>query len=166
VGGWTIATWLRLAAEYRPGDIGQVSVPITGPQGWLKYLSKHASRGVNHYQRQGKPPGWQKTGRLWGHGGAWPTEEPVMAVIDDPTMRRVRRMERGYVVAEARSAVLAAKPGTTAHKAAVRRLVWARRMLRCNDRSLSSVRGMSGWVPGSVSLRFASAAGWSGEVKA
>ncbi len=166
VGDWTVAVWLRLAAEYRAGEIGQASVPITGPEGWLKYLSKHASRGVNHYQRQGKPSGWQKTGRLWGKGGSWPTEEPVSAVIDDVTMRRVRRMVRGYVVAEARAAVLAARPGTTAHKAAVRRLGWARRMLRCNDRGLSSVRGVSGWVPGSVVLTFALAAGWSGEVKA
>jgi hypothetical protein len=164
-GAWTIDTWLRLAAPYGAGSIAQTSVPITGAQGWLKYLSKHASRGVAHYQRQGKPAGWQSTGRLWGHGGAWPTVPPVHGVVDDPTFRRMRRMVRAYVIAESRAALLAARPGTKAHTDARRRLTWARRMLRCNDPGLSAVRGFSGWVPGPVVVSMALAAGWSGEVK-
>ena len=74
-----VHTWLRLAAEYGPGEVGQDVVAITGPLGWLRYLSKHAARGVAHYQRKGTPAGWTKTGRLWGHGGAWPVDEGVMA---------------------------------------------------------------------------------------
>src|SRR4051794_542322 len=69
VGVWTVRTWLSIAAAYGPGEVGQTSVPITGALGWSKYLSKHASRGVAHYQRQGTPRGWTKTGRLWGKGG-------------------------------------------------------------------------------------------------
>ena len=140
-------------------------VPITGPEGWLKYLSKHASRGVRHYQRQGKPAGWESTGRLYGHGGMWPRVEPIHGQMDDPTFRRMRRMVRSYVVAEARSTLLAARPGTPAHASARRRLTWARHMLRCNDRSLSAVRGFSGWVPGPALVSMALAAGWTGEVK-
>jgi hypothetical protein len=37
-------------------------------------------------------------------------------------------------------------------------------MLRCSDPGLSAVRGVSGWVPGSVVVSMALAAGWSGEV--
>lgn len=166
VGDWTVSVWLRLAAPYGAGQIAQMVVPITGPAGWLKYLSKHASRGVAHYQRQGKPAGWQSTGRLWGKSSTgWPRVEPIHGQMDDPTFRRMRRMVRSYVVAEARSALLAARPGTPAHAAARRRLTWARHMLRCNDRSLSAVRGFSGWVPGPALVSMALAAGWTGEVK-
>lgn len=72
VGAWMVAEWLRLAAPYGAASISQDFVPITGATGWLKYLSKHASRGVAHYQRQGKPAGWESTGRLWGKGESGP----------------------------------------------------------------------------------------------
>jgi hypothetical protein len=49
---------------------------IDNAGGWFKYMSKHAARGANHYQRQGHPEGWNKTGRMWGHTGQWPTVEP------------------------------------------------------------------------------------------
>ena len=136
-----------------------------GSLGWLEYLSKHASRGVAHYQRRGTPAGWTKTGRLWG-GRTWPVVEPVEAVITDVTMRRVRRLVRSYVVADARTAALKARPGSVEARRAWARVSWARRMLRCNDRGLSAVRGMSEWVPGSVLIQFAVLAGWSGELKA
>jgi hypothetical protein len=166
VGAWTVRVWLALAAQYRPGEVGQAVVPITGPLGWLEYLSKHASRGVAHYQRQGSPAGWTATGRLWGHGGSWPVCEPVVAVISDVTMRRVRRLVRSYVIADARATALRARPGSPEARRAWARVTWARRMLRCNDRGLSAVRGMSEWVPGSVLLQFAALSGWSGELKA
>lgn len=156
---------MRLAREFGAGRVGQTSVAITGPEGWLKYLSKHASRGVAHYQRQGTPNGWTGTGRLWGKGGSWPVVEPLALVVDDPTMRRLRRLVRGYVLAEARSAALAARPGSDEAARAWSRVSWARRMLRCNDRSLSSVRGLGAWVPQSVLVPLAMCAGWSGELK-
>lgn len=165
-GAWTVRTWLSLAGEYGAAEVGQAVVAITGPLGWLEYLSKHASRGVAHYQRQGTPAGWSKTGRLWGKGGSWPVVEPVEAVITDLTMRRMRRFVRAYVVADARRAALKARPGSVEARRAWARVAWARRMLRCNDRGLSAVRGMSEWVPGPVLLQFALLAGWSGELKA
>lgn len=165
MGSWTVAVWLRLAAGYGAASIAQAVVPITGAEGWLRYLSKHASRGVAHYQRQGVPAGWSKSGRLWGKGGSWPTEEPVSMTLDDLAFRRMRRLVRAYVIAEARAAALAARPGSTEARKAWGRVSWARRMLRCNDRGLSAVRGLSEWVPGSVLMQMAVLAGWSGEVK-
>lgn len=165
VGAWTVAVWLRLAAAYGPGEVGQDHREITGPLGWLEYLSKHASRGVAHYQRAGTPAGWTKTGRLYRKGGSWPVTEPVAMVLDDLAFRRLRRLVRSYVLAEARGKALAARPGSADARRAWRRVSWARRMLRCNDRGLSAVRGMSEWVPGPVLVPMALAAGWSGEVK-
>lgn len=166
VGAWVVDEWLRLAAEYAPGRVAQAAVPITGAEGWLRYLSKHASRGVAHYQRQGTPDGWTGTGRLWGHGGSWPVVEPVAGLVDDATYRRARRWVRSYVVAQARTRALELEQaGRSAEAlAAWRRVSWARRMLRCNDVGLSSVRGVSAWVPGPVLLTMLDVAGWSGEV--
>lgn len=87
-------------------------------------------------------------------------------VLTDPAYRRVRRLVRAYLVAEARAAALAARPGSTEARKAWGRVSWARRMLRCNDRGLSSVRGLSEWVPGPVLVQMALLARWTGEVKA
>lgn len=175
VGAWTAATWLRLAEAYAPASVAQAVVPITGAQGWLEYLSKHASRGVGHYQRQGTPAGWTGTGRLWGKGGSWPVVEPLAMVIDDRTMRRMRRLFRSYVVADARSAFLALPPCSGCRRsgrrnvcrtcAALDRWQWARHMLRCPDVGLSAVRGAGAWVPQSVVIQMALNAGWTGELK-
>lgn len=158
--------WMVLAAEYdaRPG--AQFVTPITGPVGWLKYLSKHASRGVAHYQRQGMPEGWKKTGRLWGYGGSWPVVEPVEGMLTTAEYHRVRRMVRGYAIAQARSAALRyARYGDQKKAAAAWDSVgWLRGMLSCNERGLSTVRGVSEWVPGPVMVQMALCAGWTGEL--
>ncbi|MFT4289324.1 hypothetical protein [Nocardioides sp.] len=163
-GRWVVDEWLRLAVSHEAGRIAQEVVPITGPAGWLKYLSKHASRGVAHYQRQGRPPGWTKTGRLYGFGGSWPMREPLEGKVSEVAFWRVRRLVRGYVIADARSQLRAAQDAGRVEVAATmrRRLVWSRHMLRHPDRAISSVRGVSEWVPGSVSLRMVEWAGWDG----
>jgi hypothetical protein len=152
-GLWVQRAWLELAARYGAGSRSQDATAITGPVGWLKYLSKHASRGVRHYQRQGKPDGWETTGRLWGHGGDWPTAEPVRLELDGPEFWRYRRMVRGWAIAEART------------RGDVKAAAYLRGMLACSDPGLSAARGVSQWVPGPVALRMAAAAGWDGEVK-
>ena len=43
--------WLDLAGKWGAGHRGQFIKPITGAVGWFQYVSKHAARGVNHYQR-------------------------------------------------------------------------------------------------------------------
>lgn len=112
--------------------------PIDGPVGWLKYLSKHASRGVKHYQRMGKPDSWEKTGRLWGKVGDWPTVEPIRANLTRQEGFRFRRLVRSYLVAQARSA------------GDFKRVAYLRRILKNPDRVISQVRGVSDWVPESV----------------
>lgn len=148
-----VDAWLRLASPWGCLPGAQFITPITGPVGWLKYLSKHAARGVAHYQRQGRPAGWSKTGRLWGYGGSWPSTEVVAGVLTFPEYHRVRRMVRGYVIADAR------------RRGDWRSVAYLRRMLKCPERSLSTVRGVSEWVPGPVMLQMALCAGWDGELE-
>lgn len=115
---------------------------IDGPLGWLKYLSKHAARGVAHYQRAGRPAGWERTGRLWGHGGAWPVDEPMRWDMSREAYWRYRRLCRAWRVADARAS---GKP---------ERIKYARRMLACPLPKLSAVRGVSDWIPEAVSVAF------------
>lgn len=144
-----VGTWLKLAAKYGSGPRGQHMMPIDGPVGWLEYLSKHASRGVGHYQRQGKPAGWEKTGRLWGHTGDWPMTEPVEVNLTRAEFYRFRRLVRSWRVADARDELRNA-PDALARVQARRRIRSARRMLRVNDQDLSRVRGVSEWIPEAV----------------
>lgn len=118
----------------------QDSKPIDGVTGWLKYLSKHASRGVKHYQRMGKPESWEKSGRLWGKVGAWPVQEPIRAELTREQGFRFRRLVRSYVIAQARAA------------GDWKRLAYLRRLLKNNDRVISQVRGVSDWISQPVFL--------------
>lgn len=74
-----ILAWLDVADSkgFVVSFAGQDAKPIHDATGWLQYVAKHAARGVTHYQRDGAPDGWEKTGRLWGAGGDWPIEEAV-----------------------------------------------------------------------------------------
>lgn len=146
-----IASWLKYAARWGAGPKGQHIAPITGAVGWLEYLSKHAARGVGHYQRQGKPDGWAKTGRLWGHTGRWPITEPLDVTLTREQFYRFRRLVRQWRVADARREL---KEAANLRQAAQgrRRVRSARRMLRCADPDLSRVRGVSEWISESVGL--------------
>jgi hypothetical protein len=161
-----VSLWLRLTEEYGSVRGAQYVTPITGPVGWSKYLSKHASRGVKHYQRQGKPAGWGKTGRLWGYGGEWPVSMPVEGVLTAPQYHQFRRMVRRYAVAEARSAALRYDRLGDVKKAASAwdSVAYLRRMLKCHDRMLSTVRGVSDWGPQHVTVAMALWSGWEGEM--
>lgn len=134
-----IFAWLAVCEQFGARMQAQDFKPIDGANGWLKYLSKHAARGVKHYQRQGKPEGWEKTGRLWGHWGEWPTDEPMRLVASRSDWHRLRRMIRSWRIADARAA---GNP---------QRIAMARRMLKSNNPKLSPVRGVSDWVPESIS---------------
>lgn len=153
VEAWIQSVWLEVAGEYGPSRGAQVVKQITGPEGWLKYLAKHASRGVSHYQRQGKPPGWSKTGRLWGKGGDWPLLEPLQLELSREEFFQFRRLVQQYLLAEAR--------GMQDHG----RVAFLRRLRKSNERWLSERRGISGWVGRETSLALAMASGWSGAVR-
>jgi len=96
--------WLTLCADLRAGPRSQHVVALYGLRGWMQYVAKHSARGAEHYQRQrhALPQGWQKSGRLWGKGGHWPTVELVYDV-DDRTWFRMRRAKRGLMRATART---------------------------------------------------------------
>jgi hypothetical protein len=142
--GLMITAWLAVAEQWGPMLGGQYYDTISGPLGWLKYLSKHASRGVKHYQRSGAPSGWARTGRLWGHTGAWPADEPMRFDMSREAYWRYRRLVRSWRIADARQS------GDRS------RIVYARKMLQSSDPKLSAVRGVSDWVPEPVAIEFVS----------
>lgn len=130
--------WLEVAAEWQPHIKGQHVKPLHKLVGWLEYQAKHSARGVHHYQRANVPMAWrERTGRMWGVLGDWPTREERLAV-DTESHWRYRRLLRSWFIAEAR------KRGETYRAAALRR------MLRDPDRRRSAVRGVSGFVPEEV----------------
>lgn len=137
-----IEHWCQIAAPYNCAIWSQNIKPISDSLGWLQYLAKHASRGANHYQRSSEsiPEGWKKTGRMWGKGGEWPTAEPMKFQLDRKGGFAYRRLIRAYRKSEARS---------TGKGYAIRS---SRRMLKCNLRTLSEVRGTSGWIPERVTM--------------
>jgi hypothetical protein len=140
------ADWVDIASDYGTTLNAQHCAPIDGPAGWLQYLSKHAARGAAHYQRQGKPSGWESTGRLWGHTGSWPVDEALSFDVPQEALFRFRRMVRSWRIADAR-----AESDELTRR---RRIRSARRMLACNDRKLSEVRGISEWIPQDQLVRY------------
>ena len=166
-GARLVAEWVRIAGEYGPSMHSQVCKPIDGPTGWLKYLAKHGARSVAHYQRQGMPPGWDKTGRLWSSFGSWPVEAWHSVEVSVGQWNRHRRLAQRYLVAQARSDALRYEARGEWVKAAGSwdRVAYLRRARKCSDRSLSMCRGISGWVPLEVSCALLVAVGWRERVE-
>lgn len=131
-----VVEWLSVAtAKGRPPMLrSQHVTPVHDVVGWLQYLAKHAARGVGHYQRMGKPQGWEKAGRLWGHTGEWPMVEEVKADFELDDFHRLRRLVRSARIAEARG------------REDWSGLARARRMLKCSKRHQSMVKGVSLWI--------------------
>jgi len=149
-----IAYWLHATSHLGTLGRGQHVVPIEGSSGWFQYMSKHASRGHGHYQREKGtlPRSWQTTGQLWGKRGNWPVDE-VQVELTKRSWFLFRRVIKSYVIADARSQVLKAKRFGDAWsvRTATRRLVYARGMLRNNKRGMSEVRGLNEWLPWELS---------------
>lgn len=138
--------WVDVCQVLDADSLSQHVVPIGDQVGWLEYLAKHAARGVNHYQRSGEsmPVGWKGlSGRVWGKSGDWPVGEPAVFEMQNAGFWRLRRAVRGYRLADARA---------SKGKVRLRRIVSARSCLKCHNRNLSSVRGVSEWAPASVNL--------------
>lgn len=148
VPGFAIAHhWVEVTSElYGSSHRGQDFKPITGALGWLKYLAKHADRGVYNYQRSAMsiPSGWAgSTGRMWGHTGEWPVVPPQKLRIDDAGGYALRRISQRWRLAQART-----DPDP---KKRASRILSARHLLQASDRSSSSVRGSAEWMPLAVS---------------
>jgi hypothetical protein len=141
-----VSSWLQVARPYGASFVSQDLKPIDGAVGWLQYLSKHAARGVRHYQRQGFPAGWEKSGRLWGRSGEWPAIEPMQFDMPKEAYWRYRRLMRSWRIADARSDSDASKRPA--------RIKYARRMLASSDPRLSPVRGVSEWASEDVAMGF------------
>lgn len=133
--------WLDLTAKWGSDTFSQHLTPIHDALGWAQYTSKHAQRGLGHYQRspENVPSGWAgRTGRMWGKWGQWPIIEPMRFNIPDDVFYRLRRSLRGWRKADARASGCRF------------RIRSARRMLQCADPKLSAVRGCSEWMNQSI----------------
>ena len=130
-------SWLASAYVYGAQPRSQDVRPINGAPGWFEYLAKHAARGVRNYQRSPEniPPGWHKTGRMWGHLGDWPTVDTDRIDIDWPAFFQYRRSLIRYAIAKAR------KQGDLA------RVRYLRTYLQHSDADRSRTRGLSEWAP-------------------
>ena len=109
--------------------------------GWIMYCSKSGAGSVRTYQRlqSSLPESWrERPGRLWGHGGDWPTaaeRAPFRLQLGERAFYRYRRLVRAYCVSRARQS------GDS------RWIRQARHMLRCPRRELSAVRPLTVWIP-------------------
>jgi len=152
-----LAHWRKLTSHLGTSTRSQHITPIHDASGWFQYVSKHASRGLGHYQRnpENVPPEWQKkTGRVWGKVGDWPTDDEIRLDITGPAFHRYRRLVRRWRIADARQSLRSAKAPASLRQAR-RRLVSARTMLSCSDPRLAFVRGVSEWIPLDVNLLLA-----------
>ena len=160
-----VQLWIGYAAAFGVGEKGQMVKPIDGVLGWFQYVSKHAARGLKHYQRASEsiPQGWTKTGRMWSKAGDWPIKEPVKLTLDNRGYHVLRRWARSWRKADARASLakvewmilegLTASLPAHAVRDARRRIPSARTMLRCPDLKLSGVRGISEWIGENLLLR-------------
>lgn len=138
-------SWVPIARTYGALEYGQHVKPIADTLGWLRYMAKHVARGVWHYQRSPEniPAEWkQKTGRVWGHWGEWPTRDAMKFEVPREDGFRYRRLIRSWAIAEARSDKYVNGRNIRA----------SRSMLKCNLRELSEVRGVGQWCPLDVAL--------------
>lgn len=142
-----VTAWLALTERYGALPSGQHARQIDGAVGWFQYMSKHAARGMRHYQRcqDAVPQEWQnKTGRVWGKVGDWPVWEKIRINLQDQHgdggWFAYRRLIRSWRIAEARQSK------------DIRRLKYARKMLTCSDTSRSRVIGFMEWIPYDVQM--------------
>ena len=138
-----VGHWISITAPTYGADVwGQDVNDIDGPLGWLQYLAKHATRGIAHYQRNGHPEGWNKTGRLWGAGGDWPVVEPLeLDGLSNPEFFRLRRIMRHWAIADAQ------------RKGDHERAVYLRRVPKLIGKTKSRFQGAAEWIPEAVVLR-------------
>lgn len=157
--GWNVPSlflrsWIPYGSKFGCSESAQHLAPIHDAIGWCQYVAKHAARGVKHYQRTSAniPEGWTKTGRMWGKGGDWPIKEPVRFDVDNRGYHTLRRWARSWRKADARMDIQRARDDPRKLRDARRRIQSARHALRCPDRPLSTVRGVSDWIDDQLML--------------
>lgn len=156
-------SWIEVSTAYGSSWKAQHTKIVTDVKGWFKYLSKHASRGADHYQRSssGIPSGWIKTGRVWGHCGDWITMDAVPIHASNELFFAFRRIVRRWRLSDARRAFRDAPMffiergywvTNPEWLSAKRRITSSRRILKCNDFKKSQVRGLSEWIDSETTL--------------
>lgn len=130
-----VAAWLSVTEGYRTLERAQHVTPMHQAGGWLRYVGKHAARGVTHYQRSRNtlPAGWVTSGRMWGHRGEWCEPSSIDVPMSEAEFHQLRRLRRRLEVARAR-----VRGDRHAERVATR-------MWRCGDERRSRVRGISAW---------------------
>lgn len=130
------SAWIDLTAHLEAKPNSQHIMPIYDAVGWFQYQSKHASRGMFHYQRSQEniPEQWKKTGRMWGKTGDWPIIEPEKILVNDKVFFAFRRLVRSWRIADAKQSQN------------LKRISSAKKMLKHNDKDKSKLRGVSEWI--------------------
>lgn len=150
---WRLVEWWQsVAGQWGVSPKGQhVSIRQTTETAWFRYMSKHASRGVGHYQRQEEaiPETWKKTGRMWGTvGDDWPlhAEKHEIATWE---FHRLRRQVRALTRSRARLHI--AKGEARGNGVQVRQgkatLAYLRRLSEIQEPTRSARFPISEWVP-------------------
>ena len=158
--------WLAVSARYGSQGQSQYIKPMDDAVGWFQYMAKHAARGVKHYQRSASsiPEGWQgRTGRVWGHCGEWQTTDAGRLEVDNQFFHKFRRIVRAWRKSDARSELKdcidemlrGRTVSTSKYLGSLNRISSSRRMLKCNEIKLSTVRGVSEWMPSNMTLDIA-----------
>lgn len=147
--------WSDLTSHLGTKLRAQSFVPISDAVGWFRYVSKHAARGLSHYQRspENVPPLWHgRTGRMWGKVGDWPTREALRLDVPLEAFHALRRIVRRWRISDARHALHTAKTPSDSFKAR-KRLTSARRMLQSTEQKHATIRGLSEWLGIDATLR-------------
>lgn len=155
--------WLKITKHLGTNDRGQDIRLVQKSVGWFEYVSKHASRGMKHYQREAHsmPKGWQKTGRMWGKGGDWPVGSESFRT-DIKTYWKFRRLLKNYLLSVNQSKIKHAGRYNSdrVYRKYVRNKVFLRKRLKNNKRKMSEVQGINDWVPDHVSYELLSFVGF------
>jgi hypothetical protein len=140
--------WLSLVASTGALERGQHTSQLDDPLGWLRYLARHGSRSISHYQRDGLPDGWTVTGRLWGRFGPWHLSSERY-VCNDRVYFQLRRIALKLMTQQARRDLETAwlfgdLKKIQAIKTRINRL---RLRLRASDPWKSASTGVADWLP-------------------
>lgn len=136
--------------SFKAQHIDQVKSPL----GWAQYQGKHGARGAAHYQRDGFPESWEQTGRMWGRGGDWNSEnldrEGITVDFENKSqLAQLRRNIRGYSVALAKK--------TKNEELRKKDIYYTKRMLRTSAQTIGEIRPLTSWLPQAVALQMVQA---------
>ena len=150
--------WLKITRKFGTSERAQEVKELDGPVGFFQYVSKHASRGQAHYQREAEliPDGWQKTGRMWGRSrDGWETDETKVSLARNQFFalrRMVDRAAKASAQADLRKALkYRDKRAEASARASLKHLNLARKAYG-HGRIASEVRGINEWVPFHITL--------------